>query len=133
MKEKLNIDFVTEFLHERAEILKLIYGARLTAVMQDGEITAPQIELDRYFETFSTGEQGVLKFIQSPQMPLDFTRLDGSVGRACLDLHSKFWRKRYNLPDQIDKPSATFCASCGEKSVVISGHHYCTCPTKNQL
>jgi hypothetical protein len=97
MQQTLTLDFATEFLQERSDILKLIYSTRLTGVREDGTFTHPKIEIDRDLETYSTGEQAVIKFVQSPQTPLDLSKLDGSLGRACLDLHTKFWRLRYGM------------------------------------
>lgn len=97
MPHRLTLDFVTEFLQERSDILKSVYSTRLTGVMQDGVFTRPEVEIDRDLETYSPGEQAVIKFVQSPQTPLDFSRIDGSLGRLCLDLHTKFWRRRYGM------------------------------------
>lgn len=95
--ERLTLDFIPLFLEERDHLLKMLNGARMTAVIQDGKITDPEIELDRPFVTYSTGEQMVIRFVQTPTRPLDLTRLDGPVARAALDLHTKFWSLKLGI------------------------------------
>lgn len=97
MQHRLTIDFVTEFLDERHALLKLLNGARLTAVVQDGKITEPEIELDRDIETYSQGEQAVISFVQTPTRPLNLSLLAGDVARAALVLHTQFWSKRLKV------------------------------------
>lgn len=97
MQHRLTIDWVTEFLDERHALLKLLNGVRLTAVMQDGVITEPEILLDRDISTYSPGEQAVIHFVQTPTRPLNFSLLSGVLARAALDLHTKFWSKRLSL------------------------------------
>jgi hypothetical protein len=94
MSQRLTIDFVTEFLPERHALLKLLNGARLTAVVQGGKLTEPEIELDRGINTYSHGEKAVITFVQTPTRPLDLSLLSGEIARAALDLHTKFWSKR---------------------------------------
>lgn len=94
---RLTIDWVTEFLDERHALLKLMNGARLTAVVQDGKITEPELELDRDIDSYSPGEKAIIAFVQTPTRALNLSLLSGEIARAALDLHTKFWSRRLGL------------------------------------
>jgi hypothetical protein len=103
MASRLTIDFVTEFLDERQAILKQISGARMTAIMQDGKITEPEIELDFNPASYSRGELEVIQFVQTPTRPVDLSRLSGDLARKVLDLHFKFWSKKLQVTSCLSK------------------------------
>lgn len=91
MRHRMTLDFIPLFLEERDRLLKMLTGVRMTCVIQDGKITEPEIELDRDISSYGSGEQEIIRFVQTPTRPLDLTQLDRDRAIAALDLHNKFW------------------------------------------
>jgi hypothetical protein len=52
------------------------------------------IRLPRSIDTYSQGERNILKFIQSPQTPVDFGSLDGLTAKRVFEVHRRFWEAR---------------------------------------
>ena len=88
--ERLNIDWADAVIVARKHLLGLINGATLV-LPGAGD---PYIRLEAALESYSTGEQVVIKFVQSPQMPLSLHLLDGDLARVALETHTDFWRWR---------------------------------------
>ena len=91
-QELLSIDFKTTLRQERASLLGMI---------SDACFIGDEIVLDRPFETYSRGEQAIIKFVQSPQEPFDFSKVSNPDGAVALLVHTLFWKQHFGVTERL--------------------------------
>lgn len=98
----LTLDYADKQLAKRSDLVrKHIPDASLFNTISP-EFKA-FLTLNRPFETYSTGEQILIKFVQSPQTPIDLASLDEETARAALALYTAFWTELLWSPKCTDR------------------------------
>jgi hypothetical protein len=87
----LRLDFAKSNLSERYQLVQ--------AHLPDVEFKhvasgRGYLSLKRPLETFSTGEQALIKMVQSPQAPVDLSLFDEGTARDVWALLKAFWDKQ---------------------------------------
>ena len=88
----LSIDFKNVLRREREQLLSLI---------PDAGFSGDDIVLERAWETYSKGEQAVIKLVQSPQDPFDFGKVSNPIGSVALLVHTLFWKQHFRMDHPI--------------------------------
>ena len=88
----LSIDFKNVLRREREQLLSMI---------PDAGFSGDDIVLERRWESYSRGEQAVIKFVQSPQTPFDFGQVSNPIGAVVLLVHTLFWKQHFGVVSPI--------------------------------
>lgn len=88
----LSIDFKNVLRLEREQLLSMI---------PDAGFAGDDIVLARTWETYSKGEQAVIKLVQSPQVPMDFGMVSNPIGSVALLVHTLFWKQHFKMESPI--------------------------------